>query len=148
MKDEKKRSHKGRILIIAILVVILLFLALIGFITDYLWFKELGYVSVFFKQLFTQLKIGVPTFIVVTLLAYVYFKFLKRSYYKKIESKDLESSRTVNALSWAMAAVFGGIVTYFAVTKLWFNALRFANSVDFELKDPIFNMDVSFYTFK
>lgn len=148
----EKRERKGiglRVGLVIILVVVLVFFALIGFITDFLWFKELGYVSVFFKQLFTQLKIGIPTFILVTLLSYLYFKVLKRSYIKKVESRDLDTSdKSVNLISWGMAALFGGIVTYFAVTKLWFEALQFAHSVDFDKKDPIFNMDISFYTFK
>jgi uncharacterized membrane protein (UPF0182 family) len=40
---------------VILLVIIALFGGLVNFITDYLWFKELGYTSVFFKQLFTQL---------------------------------------------------------------------------------------------
>lgn len=150
MENKKKKKGVGlRVGLVIVLLAIFAFFALIGFITDYLWFKELGYVSVFFKQLFTQLKIGIPTFIVVTLLSYLYFKVLKRSYYKKVESRDLDDSKkSVNLISWGMAAIFAGIVTYFAVTRLWFEALQFSNSVDFDKKDPIFNMDISFYTFK
>ncbi|MGI6256891.1 MAG: UPF0182 family protein [Anaerovoracaceae bacterium] len=149
MENKKKKGVGLRVGLVIILLVVFGFFALIGFITDYLWFKELGYVSVFFKQLFTQLKIGIPTFVLVTLLSYLYFKVLKRSYYKKVESKDLDDSgKSVNLISWGMAGLFGGIVTYFAVTRLWFEALQFAHSVDFDKKDPIFGMDISFYTFK
>ena len=77
----------------------LLFVALIGFITDYLWFKELGYVSVFFTKLFTQLKLGIPTFIVVTFLAYVYLKILKRGYFKKIVSNEVPDHKKLNLIS-------------------------------------------------
>ncbi|MEI3502715.1 MAG: UPF0182 family protein [Anaerovoracaceae bacterium] len=82
-KEGKKRKLGLKGLVVVILLVILLFAALIGFITDFLWFRELDYVSVFFTKLFTQLKIGIPTFIVVTFLAYVYLKFLKRGYFKR-----------------------------------------------------------------
>ncbi|MEG0919140.1 MAG: UPF0182 family protein [Anaerovoracaceae bacterium] len=143
-----KKFNKRRIATVIILVVLVLGISLIGFFTDYLWFKELGYVSVFFKQLFTQLKIGVPTFIVMTFLAYIYFKLIKKGYYKKVISNDLEEGKTINAISWGFAALFGGVVTYFAVTKLWFKALQFFHGTSFDLKDPIFNMDVSFYVFK
>ena len=80
----KKKKLGIRGLIIVILLLIVLFLSLIGFITDFLWFKELGYVTVFLKKLLTQLEIGIPTFIVITLLAYIYLKFLKRGYFKKV----------------------------------------------------------------
>ena len=67
----KKRKLGIKGLIIIILILIVLFLSLIGFITDFLWFKELGYVSVFLTKLMTQLKIGIPTFIVIAFLAYI-----------------------------------------------------------------------------
>ena len=151
LEKEKKRNKKkrpGMWIIIAIVVIILLFLSLIGFITDFLWFKELDYVSVFFTKLFTQIKIGVPTFVVVTFLAYIYLKFLKRGYFKKVASDELVNHGRLNLISWGLAAVYGGITTYFAVTKLWFEFLQFVNSTDFDIKDPLYNLDVSFYTFR
>ena len=61
-KGQKRLSF----IILAIVLVVVLFVSLIGFIADFLWFKEMGYTAVFFKQLVTQLTVGVPTFIVVT----------------------------------------------------------------------------------
>lgn len=151
LEKEKKRNKKkrpGMWIIIAIVVIILLFLSLIGFITDFLWFRELDYVSVFFTKLFTQIKIGVPTFVVVTFLAYIYLKFLKRGYFKKVASDELVNHGRLNLISWGLAAVYGGITTYFTVTKLWFEFLQFVNSTDFDIKDPLYNLDVSFYTFR
>jgi len=150
LEEKKKKRRLGlKGIIIIVLLIILLLLSLVGFLTDFMWFRELGYLSVFLKKLFTQLKIGVPTFIVVTILSYIYFKFLKRSYYRKIESGDpVGNPRIMNLISWALAALFGGIVTYVAVTKLWFSSLQFFNSTDFDIKDPLFNNDVSFYIFK
>ncbi|MEI3517035.1 MAG: hypothetical protein V8R50_06955 [Clostridia bacterium] len=42
---EKKKRHAGLKVLIVIAVLVFLFLCLIGFITDFLWFKELDYVS-------------------------------------------------------------------------------------------------------
>ena len=50
-----KHQKKLSLIILVLVLVIGLFFSLIGFITDYLWFKEMGYLSVFFKQLVTQL---------------------------------------------------------------------------------------------
>lgn len=147
-KEKKKRKLGIKGAIIVILVVILLFLMLIGFITDFLWFKELGYVSVFFTKLFTQLKIGVPVFVIVTFLAYIYLKFLKRGYFKKVTSNEETNHGRLNLISWGLAAVFGAVTTYFAVTKMWFKYLQFANSSGFDIEDPLFNKDISFYVFK
>ena len=135
-------------IIVAVVVILLLFFSLIGFITDFIWFKELDYVSVFFTKLFTQIKIGVPTFVVVTFLAYVYLKVLKRGYFKKISSDEPVNHGRLNLISWGLAAIYGAITTFFAVTRLWFDFLQFVNSTDFDIKDPLYNMDVSFYVFR
>ena len=147
-KKPKKHSGKGKVVLLVVLAIIAIFISLIGYITDFLWFKELGYVGVFFKKLFTQLKIGIPTFLVITILAYIYFKMIKKGYYKKVISNDLDESKSINAFSWVMAAIFGVIVTFFAVKNLWFSSLQFANSTDFGYDDPLFGLDVSFYVFK
>lgn len=123
-------------------------ISLIGFFTDFLWFKELGYVSVFFTKLFTQLKLGIPTFIVISLLAYVYLKFLKKGYCKKIESEEILDLKKLNLISWIFALAFGAVVTFITVSQLWFEMLKFTNSTGFSIKDPVFNLDISFYIFK
>ena len=145
---EKKKKHVGLKVLIGVVVIIALFLCLIGFITDFLWFKELDYVSVFFTKLLTQLKIGVPTFIIVTFLAYVYLKFLKRGYFKKVVSNEVTDHRRLNRISWGLAGLYGAITTFFAVKKLWFLLLQFINSTGFDKTDPLYDMDISFYVFK
>ncbi|MEI3516193.1 MAG: UPF0182 family protein [Clostridia bacterium] len=105
---EKKKRHAGLKVLIVIAVLVFLFLCLIGFITDFLWFKELDYVSVFLTKLLTQLKIGIPTFIVVTFLAYVYLKFLKRGYFKKVVSDEVTDHRRLNIISWSLAGDLRG----------------------------------------
>ncbi len=145
-KEKKKRT--GLRVIIAIVIILGLFLSLIGFITDFMWFRELGYVSVFLTKLFTQIKIGVPTFVVVTFLAYIYLKFLKRGYFIKVSSDEPVNHGRLNLISWGLAAAYGAITTFFTVTKLWFDFLQFINSTSFGKKDPLYDMDISFYAFK
>ena len=146
---EKKKKKLGlKWALVIILVIIALFLALIGFITDYLWFKELGYVSVFFKKLFTMLQVGVPSFIVITILSYLYLKILKRGYFKKVESTEQTNEKTLNGISWAFSAIFGALVAFTLASQLWFGILQFTNSTNFDIADPLFNLDISFYVFK
>jgi UPF0182 protein GCWU000322_00732 len=147
---EKKRpvSKRAKIAGIVILAAILLIVAGVEYITDFLWFRELGYISVFFKKLLTQLKIGVPTFIVITFTAYIYFKLIRKNYYEHIISEKLEANRLINWISWGFAAIFGAVVTWYVTSKLWFSALQFVNNTKFGTKDPIFNLDISFYVFK
>lgn len=144
----KKNNHLALKIIITVFVLILLFYSLITFITDYMWFKELGYVSVFFKKLFTQLKIGIPTFIIITFLAYLYLKTLKKIYFRKVISSEKTNTKRLNKISWLLAGVFGLFTTYVTVSKLWFQALQYSNSTSFKLSDPLFKNDISFYIFK
>ena len=62
-----KKGIKGQIAAVVLVLIVLLFFGLINFITDLLWFKEVGYISVFLKQIITELEIGVPLFVVLLL---------------------------------------------------------------------------------
>ena len=146
---EKRKIGLG-VIIIVLLLIIAGFRGLVNFITDYLWFKELGYTSVFFKQLFTQLEIGIPCFVIIMALTYFYLRVLKRGYYKRIDTVDAPavSEKTLNKITLGFGAVFALLVTIATVTELWFQILKFTNSTSFDIKDPIFDLDVSFYIFK
>lgn len=143
-KGQKRLSF----IILAIVLVVVLFVSLIGFIADFLWFKEMGYLSVFFKKLVTQLTVGVPTFIVVTGLVYLYLSKLKKGYFSKIASSEETDMKKLRKTTIALSAVFGIFATVMTIMQLWFEILKFANGTSFDISDPLFNMDISFYIFK
>lgn len=143
-----KKRKSPTIILLVLIILVGLFFSLIGFFTDFLWFKELSYVSVFFTKLFTQLKIGIPTFIIVTLLSFIYLKVLKRGYFKKIESNDVVNEKVLNRITLALSAVFGGLISVTLASKLWFEILQYINSTKFGVDDPLFGNDISFYVFK
>ena len=88
MDGKAKFERKVSIIIMSVILILVLFLALIQFITDFMWFREMGYVNVFFKQLVTQLTVGIPTFIVITALVQMYLTHLKKTYFAKIASSE------------------------------------------------------------
>ena len=143
-KGQKRLSF----IILAIVLVVVLFVSLIGFIADFLWFKEMGYLSVFFKKLVTQLTVGIPTFIVVTGLVYLYLSKLKKGYFSKIASSEETDMKKLRKTTIALSAVFGIFATAMTIMQLWFEILKFANGTSFDISDPLFNMDISFYIFK
>ena len=144
---EKAKKRASMILLVVVVLLTVLF-GMTNFITDFMWFKEMGYVDVFFKQLTTQLKIGVPTFIVLTGLAFVYLTHLKRGYFKKIESGEATDMKKLRHITIVLSVFLGAFVTVTAVTELWFDYLKFVNSTDFNLEDPLFGLDISFYIFR
>ena len=150
-KEKKKKGSRGLTgIILVIILVVGLFLALINFITDLLWFFEMGYQSVFLTKLFTQLKIGIPAFVILGVLSYLYLLAIKKGYYKKVESLDNDArvTKRLGLGALGLAAVFAGIATFYLISRTWFEVLKFLNSTSFNIKDPLFNLDVSFYVFK
>lgn len=148
---EKKGLKKQRsfaVILLFIVVVLSLFMLMINFITDWIWFKEMGYVNVFFKQLSTELEVGIPIFVILTVIVNIYLKRLKKGYFNKIASDEITDLKKLNRYTNIISVVFGLIVSFYTVTNLWFEILRFKNSTDFNLKDPIFKLDISFYIFK
>ena len=148
MDGKAKFERKISIILMTVILVLVLFLTMIQFITDFMWFKEMGYTDVFFKQLVTQLTVGVPTFIVVTALVQVYLTHLKKTYFAKIASSEETNMKGLKKTTLILSIVFGAIATFMAVSQLWFEILKFANSTSFDLADPLFNLDISFYIFR
>ncbi len=150
--SEKKPGSKKKILWIAIIAIALVALCLntiVSFVTDYWWFKDLGYTQVFFKKLFTELKIGIPLFAILTLLLEVYLRKLKKSYMHKLETKNSKASD--KSISWTthiICLAFSLMLSASITSSLWQQILYAMNSTDFNASDPIFKNDVSFYVFK
>ncbi len=150
MDNSASRKFERKILIIVAIVVVIgaLFLSLINFIANILWFREMGYLDVFFKQLVTQLTVGIPTFVVVSVLVHLYLTHLRKSYFKKIASGEATDMKNLKRITWILSLLFAAGATFFAVTTLWFEILKFANSTGFNIQDPLFHLDISFYLFK
>ncbi|WP_026478072.1 UPF0182 family membrane protein [Alkaliphilus transvaalensis] len=128
--------------------IVVFFDQLVNFIVDYQWFSELGYEDVFLKKLVTQAQIGIPLFVIGSLLLYGYFQSLKKSYYNKVESYHMGiSEKSLNKIILLPALTLGFIVAITTASRLWFDILIFRNGEAFNVVDPIFNKDISFYLF-
>jgi len=144
----KGGKHRLGKLIAALVVLIVIFTSLVTFITNWEWFSEMGYTQVFFTELFTKLEMGVPIFVVALILVKLYLARLRRKYFEQIASKEDTNKKKLNIISWILSIVTSVIVTITAVPQIWFEYLQYKNSTDFEIADPLFGLDVSFYIFK
>lgn len=152
-KEKKENSSKKKLGLSALLLVLVLLIlgfgTIVSFVTDYWWFKDLGYTQVFFKKLFTELKIGIPSFIIIFALAEVYLRVLKKEYLRKLETAPgTASDKSISRMTHIISAVFSLLLTVNITTSLWQQILYAMNSTDFNITDPIFNNDISFYVFK
>ena len=132
---DKPKRKKSVIILLLLAVVMLLFLAS-GFITDWMWFGEVGYTSVFFKGLTTQLIMGVPIFILIFFVTDVYLRRIKQRYFDMVRS-DAEPDRAkLSNLTNLIAGGFALLLSWIASTGLWYDWLMFGNATKFGVKKP------------
>ena len=152
MKNLLARLGKVGILI-AILAVLILFSPQIAhFATDFLWFDEVGYQSVFLTFTFAKFAVGFVVFLLVFLLSYVTLHFTTK-YEPKVQVED---DTVVNVpdkkggkriLALVPSLVLGLMAGYLSATALWQDILLFINQTKAGVIDPVFGRDISFYFF-
>lgn len=146
-KREKPQRKRG-VVVAFLFVILIILITMVNFITDWMWFSEMDYVDVFFKELFTQLKIGIPVFVLTTLLLDLYLRRIRKGYFEHIHSHEQTDMKKLGRYTNIFAAVFGFFVSYYAASMMWFKTLEFVHSTDFGKKDPLFGLEISFYIFK
>lgn len=153
MKGVVILKGKGKyFMIVAILIIIFVissFSGIINFITDYKWFSELGYTKTFLTKLRTQLMIGIPSFLIIFFLTLFYLIAIKKKYYKdSYIIPEKKGEKRLNVILGIVSAFISFFISTSFAGNLWFKILQFTNSTDFNVKDPIFNNDLSLYIFK
>ena len=130
--------------------------ALSGIYVDWLWFKSVGFTDVWSTVLTTKVSLfivaGLITSLMISLNIYLAYRSRPFNVSMAIEADNLERYRaTIDPIR---KLVFAGVVVvlfYFGGSsgvQLWSSWLLFKNSTDFGVKDPQFNMDISFFAFR
>ena len=132
------------------------FVSLSGFYIDWLWFKSVDFTSVWSKVLSTKVELFLITGLISSLIISlnIYLAYKRRPFYvpTSIELNGVERIRA--QIDPIIRWVFLGLIlaiTYFAGTSgalYWREWLLFKNSTEFGVKDPQFNLDISFFAFK
>jgi len=153
-----RMSRRGRMTIIVLAAVIVLFIALgwlVNIWTDYLWFSEVHYTSVFTTQLWTRIGL----FFVFGLIMAALFWFNLWLAYRlrpmlrphSAEQQSLERYRSLLAPRLGLwIGLLSGLVGLFSGLSAqgrWPQYLLFANAVPFDSTDPQFNVNIGFYVF-
>jgi len=124
-------------LIVPIALLISLSIAL-HLYTEYLWFKSLNLESVFMAILCYKLILFTASFVTAFVLLSLNRFALQRASYEFAEPLKLPFWMDLS-LALVVALLF---------SRTWLQYVYFTNAVDFDLKDPIFGLDASFYVFK
>jgi len=130
--------------------------AVVNLLTDWLWFKDLGYERIFATSLLTRIQIGI-------LFGLVFFVFVYGNlwYARKIapppsptgiEQQLIErlgrlARRGIGLLIFLSSIVLSAMVGLEAATH-WQEWLLYRHGVPFGVTEPLFQKDIGFYVFK
>ena len=121
----------------------------VGLYTDFLWFQHFNLESVFLTEFWAKIVVGLAVAVPFTILFWVN-TFIAR--WQSVRNVLFFSEDTLVAQKIVIWAIWGvGIFLAWAIgtaaSNNWLLFLRFMNQHAFNLADPIYNMDVSFYVF-
>ncbi|WP_346888894.1 UPF0182 family protein [Clostridium sp. UBA1056] len=138
------------IIVTAIIVILFLAVAGINIIVDYQWFSEVGYLSIYFTKLLSILKIMIPIFLVIFIGITLYYKSLIPNIrkIKKIVEIDKIKEKKRFKIFLVINFVISLFFSFIFSSIYWYKILEFTNSTKFNINDPIFNKDISFFIFK
>lgn len=134
-----------------IIVVVVFFLSLSWIVdtyTEWLWFTQLSYQNVWFKQWAVQVASFVVTFILAAAVLLGNWHLARRRAIKATPPFNPNFLQfaglkwLINGLGLFMALGFAG-----SGSAHWRDYLRYFYQVDFGTADPIFDKDISFYLF-
>lgn len=145
---------KKKIALITSILVIIFIIAfannIVSFIINVEWYKEVGYLSIYFIELVAVIRLMVPIFLVCYLVIWFYYKNIRKSIvrFKKIMEVNLKKDKIERRVFAIFDLILSFTIAYSVSTAYWYRILQFQNSSSFNTKDPIFNLDISFYVFK
>ena len=117
----------------------------VGFFIDVQWFKEVGYFEVFMTKFVASACLVVPIFLVSFIALFIYFRSMKQTILSIV---GIGKQRIYRIITTSANLIFSfGLGVTVAFTN-WRAILEFVNAQSFGVKDPIFNLDISFYMFK
>lgn len=144
----KKRNFGIVTFAVIIILAVLFFDRIVNFVVNVKWFNEVGYLDVYFTKLLAVIKLMLPIFIVIYIAIWLYYRTLRASISKMSNVVDVNKSPLEKKLFIIINIIVSLLISYSIASNYWYRILQFTNSTDFNVKDPIFNKDISFYVFK
>ncbi|NFN88455.1 UPF0182 family protein [Clostridium sporogenes] len=138
-------------LFIPLLIIILLiafFNKIINFIINVNWFKEVNYLPIYFTRIKSIIILMIPIFIIFFISIWIYYKSLMLNKNRREINVDLNKKRYGKKLFFIFNFIVSIFLAYIFSSSYWYSILQFNNSIDFNVRDPIFSKDISFYVFK
>ncbi|MBO0725398.1 MAG: UPF0182 family protein [Blastocatellia bacterium] len=155
--SNRRRWFRLRLLLPAIAALVVALPAGAGLYTNWLWFQQLGYQTVFTTTLGAKAGLGAAVWLITAALIWLNFKLALRlspvmagaSRHFVIEGQEIPTP-DFPALAPRLAPLVALAVGLFAGISgwgSWETYLRFRHQVPFGETDPIFGHDIAFYFF-
>jgi len=128
----------------------------VGYYTDWLWFRELGYEQIFLRTLNAQTLVFAFTFAVVYLFVYFNLRFARRRTLDRprvvfgtgADGRPITfEGRQIAGLAMPVSLAVGLLVGVAGASN-WLNWLSFFNGAPFGERDPLFGREIAFYVFQ
>ena len=143
-----------RISFVGIFVVFILFSSIVGFVTDWWWFSEVGHTQIFIKSLIAKIALFLGAGFFAAVFLFTNFLLAIRSKIPwvailpealidrpvNVDSRIVKKLAVVSSL---VIALFFGLVA----AGNWQDVLKFISGATFGATDPIFGKDIGFYIF-
>ena len=137
----------------ALLLAFMLFPALSRFLTEWWWFREIGFSVVFTRELVTRGLLFLASATIITLAIYLNLRFAQRGLVPHPillrvgeAVPDVNIPAILRKLSLPLALVFG-LLGGLAASSAWEAVLLATNASPFGTVDPIFGRDIGYYVF-
>lgn len=143
------------VVIFGVLIVgLLAFPAFVSLLTDWWWFKSVGFDSVFLKSIVTKVWLGGAAAGLGFIIFYLNFRFAQRGVvpdpvvvnFRTKQPHSIDITGGIRKMALPVSAVLALLVGL-SVSNSWMTVLRFLNQTSFDVRDPVFNRDISYYVF-
>lgn len=150
----KIQTFVSSAVIFALVIVVLFFQSIISLISDWWWFGEIGFSSVFRTTILSQLGVGIVAGSFAALFFGINIAIALRSrtgWQATISEQIIGRALTVGHKMFYKAGIIlsivVGILLGFVASVFWMEILTFLRAVPFRVSDPLFSRDISFYVF-
>lgn len=145
-----KKRFLGFTTLFIIILAIVFFDSIVNFVVNVKWYTEVGYLPIYFTKLLAILKLMVPIFLLIFIGIWLYYRSLRGSFLKIANVVDINPNKKASERKLFVIAnlVVSFFISFAIASSYWYRILQFSNATSFNLTDPIFNKDISFYVFK
>jgi uncharacterized membrane protein (UPF0182 family) len=149
------RGRSAVLVLLGIIVLVVLLWVISRFLTDYLWFQEMGFTNVFWTRIWARLVVMVAAGVVFFAIFYGNLRLARRWLPNVVPAEgaegtvyDLVDTRTRRGRRFLLAvSIVLGVIFALGYGGSWERIWLFFGQADFGFDAPVFARDAAFFVF-